>query len=288
MTFRSLLRQGFSALTLAAVDTPLLDALVLLAFAADTTKERLLARLPDPVEPDTQERYSSALDKRAAGQPVSYIRRCKEFHGLEFYVDERVLVPRPDTETLVERVLAILRADPSLRRVHDACAGSGCVGISLKRAEPRLELSASDISPAAGEVLAVNAERLLADPLPFFLSDLLDGVPGDFHLIAANPPYLSDAEVADMRRIGWPEPALALDGGVEGAETAERLIRSAAGKLTQGGWLAMEAAPAQFTRLAAVMEQAGFGGIAVERDLAGSERVIAGRRTAAGRGSIDG
>jgi release factor glutamine methyltransferase len=277
MTFRSLLRQGSSALLLAEVDTPVLDALVLLAFAADITKERLLARLPDAVEPGTEERYRSLLDKRSEGTPVSYIRRCKEFHGLEFYVDERVLVPRPDTETLVERALDILRAEPRLLRVHDACAGSGCVGISLKRAEPRLQVSASDVSPDAGEVLAVNAERLLADPLPFFLSDLLAEVPGEFDLIAANPPYLNEAEVADMRRVGWPEPALALLGGAEGTEIAERLIRSAPGSLADRGWLALEAAPPQLVRLTAVMAEAGFIDVAVDRDLGGRERVIAGR-----------
>jgi release factor glutamine methyltransferase len=282
MTFRSLLRQGSSALLLAEVDTPLLDAIVLLAFAADATKESLLARLPDTVESDTEERYRALLDRRAAGTPVSYLRRCKEFHGLEFYVDERVLVPRPDTETLVERALAILRAEPSLCRVHDACAGSGCVGISLKNAEPRLQVSASDISPRAGEVLAINAERLLADPIPFFLSDLLETVPGEFDLIAANPPYLSEAEIADMRKIGWPEPALALCGGREGTEIAERLIQSTPGKLVDRGWLALEAAPGQFARLAAAMESSGFTDIAVARDLAGRERVIAGRRAVDG------
>ncbi len=282
MTFRSLLRQGSSALVLAEVDTPLLDALVLLAFAAGMTKESLLARLPDAAEPDTEERYRSLLERRAVGTPVSYLRRSKEFHGLEFYVDERVLVPRPDTETLVERALAILAAEPSLCRVHDACAGSGCVGISLKSAEPRLEVSASDISPQAGEVLAINAERLLADPIPFFLSDLLAEVPGEFDLIAANPPYLSEAEIADMRKIGWPEPTLALRGGAEGTEIAERLIRSAPAKLVDRGWLALEAAPGQFARLASVMERAGFGDIAVERDLAGRERVICGRRAVDG------
>jgi release factor glutamine methyltransferase len=201
----------------------------------------------------------------------------KEFYGLEFYVDERVLVPRPDSETLVEQVLAIVRADPRLRGVHDACAGSGCIGIALKAAIPELELSASDISAEAGEVLCMNSERLLGLRIPFFCSDLLESVPGRFELIAANPPYLRDAEVENLGKIGWPEPLGALRGGADGTEIAARLIRSATSRLTPGGWLALEAAPDQILKLHALMDQAGFTLVEVAKDLAGHDRSIAGR-----------
>ena len=288
MTFRSLLAQGTSAMTLAEVDTPVLDALVLLAFAAETTKERLLASLPDEAVPGTEQRYRELLDRRSTGLPVSYIRGCKEFYGLEFRVDERVLVPRPDTETLVELVRGVLAAEPGLRRLHDACTGSGCIAIALKHAEPRLEVSASDLSTGAAEVFAINARRLLGEPLAFFLSDLLEGVPGSFDLITANPPYLDAAEVEAMGKVGWPEPTLALLGGRVGTELAERLIVQAGGKLTPRGWLVLEAAPSQCLRLADVMAGAGFTDIAVEKDLAGRDRVIAGRRSAPHRRSTHG
>jgi release factor glutamine methyltransferase len=277
MTVRSLLARGYDTLFFAEVDTPLLDALVLLAHALDTDKEHLLASLPDPVGEQEEERYRVLVDTRCAGTPISYIRKVKEFYGLEFYVDERVLVPRPDTEVLVEKVLQIVRGDPRLRRVHDACTGSGCIGIALQRTVPGLEVSASDISPLALEVAGVNAERLLGRPLPSFQSDMLEAVPGSFEVIASNPPYLRDNEVADMRKIGWPEPALALRGGVDGTALAQKLIRSAPRKLVAGGWLVLEAAPPQFNKLYALMDQAGFHSIDVEKDLAGSDRVIAGR-----------
>jgi len=277
MTVRSLLARGFDTLFFAEVDTPFLDAVLLLAFAMDTTKEKLLASLPDAVGAEVDERFHSLLDRRCAGIPVSYIRRAKEFYGLEFYVDERVLVPRPETETLVERVLDLLKAEPWLRRVHDACAGSGCVGIALNSARPDLLVSASDLSPEAAEVLRLNAERLLGRELPFFLSDLLDTVPGPFDLIVSNPPYIRDDEVSDMRKIGWPEPELALRGGADGTAVAARLIRSAPAKLADKGWLAIEAAPSQFNKLFAFMDQAGFRSLTVEKDLAGRDRVIMGR-----------
>ena len=156
------------------------------------------------------ERFLGLVDRRSAGVPVSYIRKVKEFWGLEFYVDERVLVPRPDTEALVEKALDVVRADPRLYRVHDACAGSGCIGIALKSTVPRLSVSASDISAEAGEVLSFNAEKLLGARMEFFVSDLLESVPGPFDVITANPPYLSDNEVEGMRKLGWPEPEMAL------------------------------------------------------------------------------
>jgi release factor glutamine methyltransferase len=277
MTARSLLAQGYDILFFAEVDTPLLDALVLLAHALATTKERLLASLPDAVSPEAEERYRALVDRRCEGIPVSYLRRIKEFYGLEFYVDERVLVPRPDTEVLVEKVLGVVRGDPGLRRVHDACTGSGCVGIALKRTVPDLEVSASDISGPALEVAGLNGQRLLGRGLPAFRSDMLDAVPGPFDVIASNPPYLRDDEVADMRKLRWPEPELALRGGTDGTALAERLIRAAPGKLAPGGWLVLEAAPVQFNKLFALMDQAGFHSIDVEKDLAGRDRVIAGR-----------
>jgi release factor glutamine methyltransferase len=277
MTARSLLTQGYDTLFYAEVQTPFLDAVVLLAHAMDTTKEKLLASLPDEVPPEAESRYRGFLDLRCTGVPVSYIRRVKEFYGLDFYVDERVLVPRPDTEVLVEKVLQCTHADPRLRRVHDACTGSGCIGIAVKRTAPDLEVSASDISPAALEVAAVNAGRLLGGTLPSFRSDLLESVPGSFDLIASNPPYLRDDEVADLRKLGWREPELALAGGRDGTALAERLIRAAPARLNPGGWLVLEAAPLQITKLFAFMDQAGFHTIDVEKDLAGSSRVIAGR-----------
>ena len=162
-------------------------------------------------------------------------------------------------------------------RVHDACTGSGCVAIALKSARPGLLVSASDLSPAAGEVLAVNSRRLLGEEIPFRVSDLLGQVAGRFDLITANPPYLSEAEVAAMAKLGWPEPALALRGGQAGTELAARLIAQAPGRLAPEGWLALEAAPGQFETLALAMRKAGFIDVSVDSDLAGRERVIVGR-----------
>lgn len=279
MTVGHALNRGKRLLFYAEVDTPMLDATVLLSEALETSKERLLASLPDPMDEEGFSRFRSFIDLRCAGLPVSYIRKKKEFFSLEFHVDERVLVPRPDTEILVEEALRTLKAYPQAKRVHDACTGSGCVAIALKYSIPELKVSASDISVEALQVAVRNARRLLPTArIRLYRSDLLAGVPGRYDLITANPPYLTDLEVENMRKVGWPEPELALQGGVHGTDLLHRLIRQSSRKLRSTGYLLLEAAPQQMPVLQRELEDQGFKGITVTPDLGGRDRVIKARR----------
>jgi release factor glutamine methyltransferase len=279
MTVGHALNQGKRLLFYAEVDTPMLDATVLLSEALGTSKERLLASLPDPLNPEGWHRFRSFIDLRCAGLPVSYIRKKKEFFSLEFHVDERVLVPRPDTEILVEEALRTLKAYPQAKRVHDACTGSGCVAIVLKHSIPELKISASDISVAALQVAAFNARRLLPKArIRLYRSDLLARVPGRYDLITVNPPYLTDLEVENMRKVGWPEPELALQGGGDGTDLLRRLIRQSPRKLSSSGYLLLEAAPVQMPVLQRELADQGFKEITVLADLAGRDRVIKARR----------
>ena len=279
MTVGHALNRGKRLLFYAEVDTPMLDATVLLSEALGTSKERLLASLPDPMDEEGLSRFRSFIDLRCAGLPVSYIRKKKEFFSLEFHVDERVLVPRPDTEILVEEALRTLKAYPQAKRVHDACTGSGCVAIALKHSIPELKVSASDISVEALQVAVRNARRLLPTArIRLYRSDLLAGVPGRYDLITANPPYLTDLEVENMRKVGWPEPELALQGGVHGTDLLHRLIRQSSRKLRSSGHLLLEAAPQQMPVLQRELEDQGFKGITVTPDLGGRDRVIKARR----------
>jgi release factor glutamine methyltransferase len=291
MNIAAALQQGKSRLFYAEVETPLLDATLLLSEALGKSKELLLASLPDPVAEEGLQRFHSFLQMRCSGLPVSYIRRKKEFYSLEFYVDERVMVPRPETELLVEEALAILKAVPGLKRVHDACTGSGCVAVALKSSLPELEVSASDFLPEALEVAAINIRRLLQPPdrgrfarrlrrrapVRLHRSDLLSRVPGRYDLITANPPYLSDLEAENMRKAGWPEPQIALRGGADGTDLLRRLIRQAPRKLSSSGYLLLEAAAGQMKGLAAELAAQGFEEIVVAPDLAGRGRLIRGR-----------
>jgi release factor glutamine methyltransferase len=275
MTVREALREGHLRLADRGIETPQLDASLLLAEALGATREQVLARLPDAVEPAALGRYRDLLVRRAGGAPVSYLRGRKEFYGLTFAVSPAVLVPRPDTELLVERAAVLA---PRGARVHDACTGSGCVAIALACDRPDLDVSASDVSAAAAEVFAANCRSLLGRELRFFASDLLAGVDGPYDLITANPPYLRDEEVRAMKAEGWPEPELALAGGRDGLDVARRLVEQAPRRLRPGGRLLVEADPGQMADLARILADRGFADVERSRDLAGRERVIGARR----------
>ncbi len=278
MTLREALRQGQSRLADRGIETPQLDASLLLAEALGLGgREQLLSRLPEPVDEEALGRYLALLARRAGGEPVSYIRGRKEFYSLSFAVGPGVLVPRPETELLVERALA-LAAERA--RLHDACTGSGCVAVAVSRTRQDLEVSASDISAEAAALFELNCRSLLGSVLRFWQSDLLAGVRGSFDLITANPPYLTDCQTRQLKAAGWPEPELALAGGPDGLEVARRLIAQAPGRLAAGGWLLIEADPWQMDELERSLRDAGFGDVRRSRDLGGYERVIEARRPA--------
>ena len=164
MTFREALLRAQKKLQIN--ETPYLDALILLAHATGVGKERILASLPETVPEITAAIFDELLERRLKGEPVAYIRNRKEFWGLDFYVDARVLIPRPDTEILVEEALGLLAEGKGSLRVHDACTGSGCIAVALKLESPQLEISISDISSSALEVAKFNSSSLLGAPLP--------------------------------------------------------------------------------------------------------------------------
>jgi len=257
--------------------TPVLDAAVLLAFAMGVSREKILASYPEEVPEGNLGSFRSFIERRCSGIPVSYIRRMKEFYGLTFYVDEGVLVPRPDTETLVEAAIEPARADGSMRRIIDVCTGSGCVAIAIKKSLPKLEISASDLSLDAERVFAINCDSILKERLPFFRTSLLEGIGGIFDMIVSNPPYLTDEAAKRMKESGWPEPELALAGGADGLDLARRLIEDAPRVLRAGGYLLMEADPWQMEPIGELLSEGGFGDGTVVKDLAGNERVISGR-----------
>ncbi|MFP4563489.1 MAG: peptide chain release factor N(5)-glutamine methyltransferase [Spirochaetia bacterium] len=284
MTFREALIFGKEFLASPRIETPLLDATVLLSEAAKIPKEKIYASLPDPLDGKTEELYRSFLHRRLEGYPVSYIRRKKEFYSLTFYVDERVLVPRPDTEIIVDAALEVIAAkqgtDPVT--VLDLGTGSGCIALTLHR-ECRsrgldARISASDVSPSAEEVFMINAKRLASEPVPFIRSDLFSAIDGCFDVIVSNPPYLTDEEVSVMEAEGWPEPALALKGGENGLDLLDKIVHRSMDFLVRNGYLLLEAHHAQMTRIEGFMGDAGYADIRRLPDLAGRERVIVGRR----------
>jgi release factor glutamine methyltransferase len=280
MTIARALRRGEEVFRAAGCDTPRLDALVLLAADIRRDKAFLFAHGEEELAPEDEAAYEAMLDQRLAGRPVSYILSRKEFYGLEFFVDERVLVPRPDTEVLVDTALEILRREPGIIRIHDVCTGTGCIPIALASDScgAGREISASDISASALEVFCLNCENILGRVLAHAHSDLLAGVDGFFDMITANPPYIKSADCRRMMDSGWPEPELALDGGEDGLDSIRGLIMEAESRLSEGGRLLMEASPEQADTIRGMLEDRGWEAVRTVCDLTGRPRVIAGRR----------
>ncbi|MBR4159043.1 MAG: peptide chain release factor N(5)-glutamine methyltransferase [Spirochaetia bacterium] len=281
MTIRQAITEGTQKIAIRWPETPYLDACVILAWVLGSTREKLLASLSDTLESAAYEAFIKGVEERAAGSPVAYITRHQEFYALDFYVDSRVLVPRADTEILVETALGFIRPGS---RVLDLCTGSGCIAIAIKHAVPEARVEASDISDGALAVFRRNADALLSGQLKgqvsgqivTYKSDLLNSIPGKFDVIVSNPPYLTRAETARMENASWPEPKLALDGGEDGLDFIRRIIADAAGHLLPVGHLLFEADPAQMSAIKIEFEKYKYNDIIIRKDLAGRDRVIAG------------
>lgn len=244
--------------------------------------------MPDRLPASARDAFLAAVERRCSGDPVSYITGSREFYGRSFHVDHRVLVPRPETEHLVET--AIARLDERMEdeqaadlHLHDACTGSGCVAITVAAERPSVRVSASDLSEDALSVARANASRLaLAEPsvgrIVFSRSDLLTPPPDPCAIITANPPYLTDSEYGALLQAGSPEPRLALAAGRDGMHAIRGLIRDAADVLVAGGWLIMEIGSDQAVQTVNEFDRMGYQRTSVVRDLAGHDRVVAGQR----------
>ncbi len=276
--FSELLHKARSILAESGItETPYLDSLLLLAHAADTTREIILASLPETASADIAERFYNLISLRAAGSPAAYLLKQKEFYGHTFYVDERVLIPRPDTELLVDTAVSIYRSGLPGRRVLDLCSGSGCIGISIQAELLDADVSLGDISKDAIAVSTINTQKILGKILPSFNSDLLESIPGTFSLIVSNPPYLTDKECTDPLLVGRNEPLNALKAGPDGLTVLRRLAQQGFAKLEKKGYLILECGSTQAGRAADILKDAGFSEIRIMRDLSGRERALSGK-----------
>jgi release factor glutamine methyltransferase len=278
-TYRELLQLGTEKLTTAGVtDTPYLDVLLLICHISGNTREKILAYLPDPAEKETITEFSRLLKIRETGKPIAYILKNKEFFSHDFYVDERVLIPRPDTELLVETALYLFKQELPDNKILDLCTGSGCVGISIQAEIPEAEISLSDISREALQVSRINSQQILGKELPAYHSDLLESIPGPFSLIATNPPYLTLHECMQENLTARSEPESALAAGSDGLDIIRRLALQGFAKLRKNGYLVIECGFDQAQRVSEIMKTAGFIQIEILKDLAGHDRVVMGSK----------
>lgn len=257
----------------AGIDQPWLEARLLAGKATGCSATALVTERERPIGEGAEAELQRMTKERASHRPMAYILGHRAFYDLDFRVDERVLVPQPDTETLVDTVLSRLRPDPSLA-ILDLCTGSGCVGITLAR-HLGCRVTLADISPEALEVAAANARDLLP-PGRYALAcgDLYEAAGGIFDVIVSNPPYLTRSWIAEADEEVRKEPLLALYGGEDGTLIPRRVIAGAAAHLHPGGMLALECDPRQAPALADFLLANGFATSYIEKDLAGRDRVV--------------
>ena len=299
MTIREALAEGSSLLASSAtgsakIETPGLDAGLLLSHVLHTDRTQLIVRGKEPLSPESYSCFQELLRQRLEGECVAYILGQKEFHGLIFRVSPAVLVPRPDTETLVEAALEVLgkyqtgneeseEKNAGPLRVLDLCTGSGAVAIALKHEMPELEMRASDISPQALTVARQNSAQLRtinSTEIHFIESDLFAGLGNNrFDLIVSNPPYVASGELETLAPEIQREPRIALNGGEDGLSLIRRIIGEAGNYLLPGGTLLMEAGPGQMDTIMEILKNNSFNECRTYNDLAGRRRVIGGSRS---------
>ncbi|BBI98584.1 release factor glutamine methyltransferase [Ferrigenium kumadai] len=255
--------------------TARIEVQMLLQHVLGVSRAYLLAHPEQVLDEAQASAYRALLNRRMAGEPLAYILGEREFFGLDFRVTPATLIPRPDTELLVE--LALQRM-PQGGRVLDLGTGSGAIALSIAHSRPDAEVTAADFSNDALEVARDNALRLNIGNTHFAQSDWFSALAGEcFDLIVSNPPYIADAdahlEQGDLRF----EPHTALASGADGLDDIRRIIADAKEHLTAGGWLMFEHGYDQAERVRGLLIEAGFAEVFSARDLAGIERVSGGR-----------
>ncbi len=281
-TIAKVLRFAQSDFQKRGLDSPRLDAELLLSACLGLSRVELLMEAARPLSQPELSAYRGLIQRRRSGEPIAYILGHREFYGLNFRVDSRVLVPRPDTETLVEVALARTRARDQYGQALDLCTGSGCVAIAFRHARPGWRVMGVDLSSDALAVARDNALRLgSVFGMCWREGDLYDAVPEalGFDLITANPPYIPQHELAELAPdVRDFEPRLALDGGPDGLNLIRRVVAQAGGRLRPDGVLALEVHYDQAPCVEQLLKDSGFTDTSRSRDYGGHERVVSGRR----------
>ena len=250
-------------------DDAALDVDVLARHVLGWSRAKLLVSGRDPVPAGFEERFAAAVTRRAAHEPVAYIAGVREFWTREFEVDRSVLIPRPETELIVE---AVIERDHKRPRILDIGTGSGCLAVTLAAELPEAHVVATDVSADAIAVARRNAERHgVAARVLFVLTNLLDNLPSGFDIIVSNPPYIARASELPPDVIQY-EPHAALYGGEDGLEAIRVLIREARAHLAAGGLFVVEFGFGQAAEVTALAESAGWKQLEIRKDLQGIER----------------
>lgn len=278
MTLREAFRFVVENLKEAGVENPQLEAMILLSYLLGISKEKVITAYDFIVQPDKEEELKHLVSRRKKRVPLAYIIKSKEFFGLDFYVEEGVLIPRPETEILVQELISRLPSDRELTGL-EVGVGSGCISISILKHRANVKIVGIDVSDKALEVTSINADRHnVGDRLTLKKISIFDnpdfGFPFDF--VVSNPPYIRENEYQHLMEEVKFEPVEALISGKEGTEFYEKITEWSATNLKKGGILAFEVGMGQADKVKQMMETAGFKEIEIIKDLQGIDRVVIG------------
>lgn len=276
MTYRQILNEAVMVLSNAGIDEAANDAWVLFEYVFKMNRTRYLMYSMDSVSDKQAQEYMALVKRRKAREPLQYITGRAYFMGLEFSVNESVLIPRFDTEILVEEALKYVDESSN---VLDVCTGSGCIAISIGVLGKVNSVKAVDISQDALAVAEINRQNNSADNVSLIHSDMFANVKGEFDLIVSNPPYIRTSDVqALMPEVVKYEPEIALDGYEDGLHFYRILAEESEHFLKNNGWLIMEIGYDQAEDVKKLLQSNNYTDIRVIRDLAGLDRVVCGRR----------
>lgn len=279
MTIGQLYKEGITRLK-GYCDSPSLEAGILLAHLLKKEKWYLFAHIEEEVSLDSIETFLELIQKRLEGRPIQHLTGVQEFMSLPFYVNEHVLIPRPETELLVEEVIRFIAQKPGgkVYKVLDMCTGSGCIAISIAKSLSNVDVTAVDISPEALKVAKKTAENLeCTERVEFVQSNLFEGLEGEmFDVIVSNPPYVETKEIQTLQKeVKDFEPVLALDGGEDGLKFYREIIKDAKKYLNPEGLLAFEIGWNQAKDIEQIVNEiGGYGKFEVLKDFAGKDRVV--------------
>ena len=274
MTFKQALDKGIVLLESENIADAKIDAWYLLSFVSGLTKAQYFLKQSEEIDNTILYKYKDVLLRRASHEPLQHITGEQDFMGITFWVNENVLIPRQDTETLVEEALKVI---PSGSHILDLCTGSGCVILSLVVLGQGLSGIGVDISEEALAVARENGARLVGRKADFVKGDMFQPVSGKFNAIVSNPPYIPSAVVDELEpEVKDHEPRLALDGTEDGLFFYKKITAEAGDYLNDGGWLLVEIGYDQGADVSTLFKEAGFKDVEVIKDLAGNDRVVKG------------
>lgn len=285
MTIKELINRGKNILIKNYIKDESILARMLLEYVLNKDKQYLIINQDENVDDKNEQEYGKLIKKIIDGTPIQYITHNQEFMKLNFYVDENVLIPQPDTEILVEEVLDICNKEINkiedinkLKNIKilDICTGSGAIGISIAKNIENVQIVESDISIKALQIAKLNCEKNeIKEKINFIQSDMFEKIDGKFNIIVSNPPYISKEEIERLDKTVLSEPMLALDGGIEGLDFYKILINESYKYLEKDGYLCMEIGYNQKKKVINLLKQSDkYKEIYCKKDLSKNDRIV--------------